>query len=163
MKRAVRLAIGGLLIGATFATLWAIYQPSVPTPASVRPPPRPPVLHGAHADVRLEGPAMAPRHATIDCDGRRHRATGFWSANAAEACDALASTRAGLIGERRCRRTSPRRVRLRARGAFGGRAFDQLQQEGGCPNPDGWLAINALARPVLVPQQKIAPRASAGG
>ena len=162
MPRAVRLAIGVLLIGATLAALWAIYRPSAPTPVSVPPPPRPPVLHRAHADVRVEGPAMAVRHATIECDGRRRRATGFWSANAAEACDALASTRSGLLAEQRCRRTSAHRVRLRARGAFGRRAFDQLQQEGGCPDADGWLAVNALARPILVPQQKIAPRPSAG-
>jgi hypothetical protein len=157
MQTAVRSAICVLLIGGTFVALWVIYRPSPPTPVSVPPPPRQPVLHAAHADVLVEEPARAARHATIACDGRRHRATGFWSANAAEACDALASTRAGLLAKRRCRRTSAQRVRLRARGAFGRRAFDQLQQEGGCPDPDGWLAVNALARPILVPQQKIAP------
>jgi hypothetical protein len=40
-------------------------------------------------------------------------------------------------------------------GAFGGRRVDHRAQHGGCPDPDGWLAVNALVLPILPPAQKL--------
>jgi hypothetical protein len=40
-------------------------------------------------------------------------------------------------------------------GSFGGRRVDHLAQHGGCPDPDGWLAVNALVLPVLPPEQEL--------
>jgi hypothetical protein len=144
------------VIGGTLGALWAIYRPSVRTTTEVSRTPPPPLPRDAHAVLRLDGPSLGPgeRRATIDCD-RRARATGFWAARPTEACDALASTRAGLLAGPGCRRTSSARVRLDVRGTFGRRRFTHVQQEGGCPDPDGWLAVNALADPVLAPQRKL--------
>jgi hypothetical protein len=82
-QTAVKVAIGVLVIGGTFAALWAVYRPSLPTTTPVEPRPRVPLLHDAYADV---------------------------------------------------------------------------QQQGGCPDIDGWLAVNALAKPVLVPEQELTER-----
>ena len=159
-QTAVKAAIGVLVIGGTFAALWAVYRPSLPTTTPVEPPRRVPLLHDAYAVIRLEGGTIDShrRRATVTCVGRRRRATGFWAASPAEACDALASTRTALLSGRRCRRVSAGRVRLIARGAFGRRRFDHVQQQGGCPVIDGWLAVNVLAKPVLVPQQELTER-----
>src|SRR3954469_7448084 len=93
-NHAAKAAIAAVVIGGTFAVLWAIYRPTVPTPTRAAPPPPPPVLHDAHARVRVMGPAVSShtRAATIECDGARRRASGFWAGKAVEACDALAST-----------------------------------------------------------------------
>jgi hypothetical protein len=32
---------------------------------------------------------------------------------------------------------------------------DHRAQHGGCPDPDGWLAVNALVLPILPPAQKL--------
>ena len=52
---------------------------------------------------------------------------------------------------------SPAR-RLSARrwstGTLDGRSFTHRQQRGGCPDADGWLAVNALVMPVTAPEQK---------
>jgi hypothetical protein len=147
---AVKIALAVVLIGGTFGILWAVYRPSLPAPTPVPRPPPLPVLYRTHADLRVPG-----RTATIECDGSRRRATGFWAADATEACDALASTRAALLAGRSCRSPRVGRLRLVARGAFGRRAFHVVQQRGGCPDPDDWLAVNALVRPIVVPDQKL--------
>jgi hypothetical protein len=147
-----KLAIGAVLIGGTFGVLWAIYRPSLPTPTPGPQPPPLPVLYRTHADLRVPG-----RTATIECDGPRRRATGFWAAHPTEACDALASTRAALLAGRSCRRLRVGRLRLVARGAFGRQAFHVIQERGGCPDPDAWLAVNSLVRPIVAPDQKLAP------
>lgn len=150
-----RLAIGVLVIGGTFATLWAIYQPSVDTTPPE--PPAPPIvrLRDARAVVLLYGAAQAPRlRAVIRCRGNQRSASGFWARRPVRACDALASTRGALLAGPGCRRTQPDRVRLHVVGAFGPHRFDRRQQRGGCPDPEGWLAVNALASPVLVPERE---------
>jgi hypothetical protein len=106
--------------------------------------------------------STARRRATISCDGARRTASGFWRRDPAEACDALASTRGALLSGAGCRRLSPDRARMHVTGAFGERRFDLRQQDGGCPSPDGWLAVNALAAPVLVPKRKATDAKTAG-
>jgi hypothetical protein len=152
---AAKIAVAAVLIGGTFGVLWAVYRPSVPAPTPAPRTPPPPVLHRTHADLRVHG-----RTATIECDGSRRRATGFWAADATEACDALASTRAALLAGHSCRRLRAGRLRLVASGAFGRRAFHVVQQRGGCPDPDDWLAVNALVRPLVAPDQKLSPARS---
>jgi hypothetical protein len=150
-----KLTAGVLIIGGTLVGLWAAFRPAVDPVVPVRPPARPPLLAATRAVVLLQ-PASSSRseRATISCNGLRRTASGFWRRNPAEACDALASTRTALLRGPGCRRLSPNRVRLRITGAFGSRRFDHRQQDGGCPEPDGWLAVNALAAPVLVPERK---------
>ena len=33
--------------------------------------------------------------------------------------------------------------------------MDHRAQHGGCPDPDGWLAVNVLVLPVLPPEQEV--------
>jgi hypothetical protein len=154
-----RAGVGLLIIGGVVLTLWLIYQPMVNDVVTPPPPPEPPPLHQARADVVLSRPGRsARRRATIACDGERWAASGFWSGRSREACDALASTRGALLSGRGCARMAAARTRLRVVGAFGPRHFEYRAQEGGCPDPDQWLAVDALARPILVPQQKIRPK-----
>lgn len=42
-----------------------------------------------------------------------------------------------------------------ATGSFGDRRFVHRAVRGGCPEEDGWLAVNALASPVLEPDQTL--------
>jgi hypothetical protein len=147
-----KIAVAAVIIGGTFGALWAVYRPSLPAPTPVPRPPPPPVLHRTHATLRVLG-----RTATIECDGSRRRATGFWAADATDACDALASTRTALLAGRSCRSPRAGWLRLVASGAFGRRAFHVVQQRGGCPDPDDWLAVDALVRPIVAPDQKLGP------
>jgi hypothetical protein len=152
-----KLTAGVLVIGFTLVGLWAAFRPSVDPAVEPRPRPRPPALTATRAVVLLRTPGSATmRRATISCDGLRRAASGFWRRDPAEACDALASTRGALLAGLGCRRLSPDRARMHVTGAFGSRRFDLRQQDGGCPDPDGWLSVNALAAPVLVPQRKAA-------
>jgi hypothetical protein len=151
----VRAAIGVVLIGGILVALWAMYGPrgaaSEPSPT-----PAPPQLHGARAAVVLREPGGGrAQRAEIACDGDRRTATGFWARDAAGACDALAATRAALLAGPGCRRLDPGRTRLYVTGAFGSRRFDHRAQHGGCPDPDGWLAVNVLAAPVLPPEREL--------
>jgi hypothetical protein len=152
-----KVAFGVVVIGGTLAGLWAVFSPSFPSvekqsgrPAAV------PVLRDARAAVVLSA-ARSPRtwRAVIVCDGRRRSATGFWARRPAAACDALAATRGALLAGAGCRRTPPGRWRLHVTGSFGGRRVDHRAQHGGCPDPDGWLAVNALVQPVLPPEQEL--------
>jgi hypothetical protein len=154
---ALKIALGVVLIGGTIGVLWAVYRPSLPAATPVPRPAPPPVLYRTHADLRVPG-----RMATIECDGSRRHATGFWAADATEACDALASTRAALLSGRSCASLPAGRLRLVARGAFGRRAFHVVQQRGGCPDPDDWLAVDALVKPIVAPDQKLSPARSSG-
>jgi hypothetical protein len=152
-----KLPAGILVIGFTLVGLWAAFRPSVDPAVEPEPRVRPPVLTATRAVVLLQTARSARRRrATISCDGSRRTASGFWQDDPAEACDALASTRGALLAGAGCPRLSSDRARMRVTGAFGSRRFDLRQQDGGCPDPDGWLAVNALAAPVLVPKRKAA-------
>jgi hypothetical protein len=152
-----KVTFGVVVIGGTLAGLWAEFRPSVPgvetqasRPAAV------PVLRDAHAVVVLTA-ARSPRtwRAVIACNGRRRSATGFWARRPAEACDALAATRGALLAGPGCRRTLPGHWQLHVTGSFGERRVDHRAQHGGCPDDDGWLAVNALVLPVLPPEQEL--------
>jgi hypothetical protein len=151
-----KLALGVLVIGGTFAVLWAIFRPSVTPTEPMSRPAAVPRLHDARATVRLWTPGSERvRRATIACDGSRRTASGFWAHTPAEACDALASTRGALLSGPGCRRLDTDRLRLRATGAFGSRRFDHRARRGGCPDIDAWLAVNALVAPVVPPDQEL--------
>jgi hypothetical protein len=158
-----KITAGVLVIVGVLVGLWAAFRPSVDPAVRVQPPPKPPVLEASHADVRLER-AGAPRadRAAIRCNGRDESATGFWRGNPREACDALASSRAGLLSGAGCSRPDPRATRLRVTGAFGSRRFDHRAQDLGCRDVDVWLSVNALAAPVLVPPRKATDAARTG-
>jgi len=152
-----KVIVGLLVIGGTLSGLWAAFRPSLPgveteasRPAAV------PALRDARAALVLSS-ARSPRtwRAVIACDGRRRSATGFWARRPAAACDALAATRGALLAGAGCRRTLPGRWRLHVTGSFGGRRVDHRAQHGGCPDPDGWLAVNALVLPILPPEQNL--------
>jgi hypothetical protein len=151
-----KLLIGLLVIGGTLVTLWAIYRPSAPTTVRVSPSPAPPPLHRARALVLVElARSDTVRRAEIRCHGRRKEATGFWAKDPAGACGALVATKGALLGGQRCGRLDRNEARLHATGAIGDRRFDVRQQRGGCPDPHGWLAVNALASPVLRPESEL--------
>jgi hypothetical protein len=150
-----RLTVGVLVIGGVLVGLWAAFRPSVDPVVQVQPPPKPPLLADTHAQVRLvrAGVQRAAR-ATISCDGPREAASGFWRRDPREACDALASSRGALLSGPGCAKAGGRRTRLRVTGRFGPRRFDHRAQDIGCPDVDAWLAVNALAAPILVPPRK---------
>jgi hypothetical protein len=151
-----KLLIGLLVIGGTIVTLWAIYRPSLPATVQVSPSPAPPPLQRARAVVLVRlARSDLTRRADIRCHGRRKEATGFWAKDPAGACGALAATKGALLEGRRCPRLDPNEARLHATGAIGDRRFDVRQQHGGCPDPRGWLAVNALANPVLRPESEL--------
>ena len=77
----------------------------------------------------------------------------------ATACDALASTRGALLSGPGCPRAGRRYVGITATGSFGGRDFAHRAVRGGCPDPDGWLAVNVLGLPVLELDQELDGRA----
>jgi hypothetical protein len=146
------LAIGGIL-----AFLWIEFGPrGAGGTVAATPTPRPPVLHDARANVTVwqAGSGRAER-ATIRCNGARRSATGFWSTDPAEACDALASVRGALVAGPGCRRPLRTQVRLHAVGRFGTQAFDHSAQRASCPDAQAWLSVNALAVPVLPPDQEL--------
>lgn len=155
-----KLTLGVVLIGGILAGLWAMYGPRTAGPPNE---PRPPLprLADARAIVRVrEG--SGTRRAFISCQGDRRRASGFWGAAPAEACDALASTRTALLAGPGCPRLAPGQVGIAARGRFGARRFAHRAVRGGCPDPEGWLAVNALASPVIVPDRELEPAGQAG-
>jgi hypothetical protein len=149
----VRYVVGVSLIAGVLGALWVAYGPRTPDP------PRPaPVVRLAAADavVRVrEG--SETRRASISCNGDRRRASGFWAKDPVEACDALASTRGALLSGPGCARVGRGRVAIAATGSFGARRFAHRAVRGGCPDPDDWLAVNALATPVLKPDQELEP------
>jgi hypothetical protein len=155
-RRRIGVALGTLVICGVLLGLWLVYRPSPPVPQEATPPPAAPLLRDAHARVvLLHGGTLG---ATISCDGRRRRATGFWAGEPATACDALAATRGALLDGPGCKRTDPNRTVLHATGRFGTRRFDHRAQFDGCPDPEGWLAVNVLARPVRAPEQRLTGR-----
>jgi hypothetical protein len=151
----VRHVIGVLVIAGVLAGLWAAYGPRTPEPSRDRRAPVP-RLAAADAVVRVRERSDA-RRASISCDGDRRRASGFWADDPVGACDALASTRGALLSGPGCRRVGHERASIAATGSFGTRRFAHRAVRGGCPNPDGWLAVDALAAPVLDPDQELEP------
>jgi hypothetical protein len=147
-----KLTIGVLTIGGIVAVLWALYDPEPLKPVAPEPTPAPARLHAARATVVVSGAAAG--RASIRCDGERRSASGFWAGDAVRACDALAATRGALLSGPGCRRRDPGRVQVRIVGSVEGRRFDHAQQRGGCPDPDGWLAVDVLASPVLAPDSE---------
>jgi hypothetical protein len=154
-------ALGALIIVVVLGGLWWVYRPIFPSTVETKPPPRVPLLRDAHATVDLRAPQRGGAlRASITCRGRARRATGFWRANALEACDALASTRGALLAGPGCARLSPGRIHLLVTGRFGRRRFTHRSQRGGCTSDAQWLAVNALVAPVVRPDQKLAAPAS---
>jgi hypothetical protein len=151
----VRYVIGVLVIAAVLGGLWAAYGPRTPEPSGEERVPAP-RLAATDAVVRVREGSDA-RIASISCDGDRRRASGFWADAPVRACDALASTRGALLSGPGCRRIGRGRVTISATGSFGARRFAHRAVRGGCPNPDGWLAVDALATPVLDPDQELEP------
>jgi hypothetical protein len=150
----VRYAVGVSLIAGVLGGLWVAYGPRTPDPPEKQP--APVRLTAAAAVVRVrEG--SETRRASISCDGDRRRASGFWAADPMQACDALASTRGALLSGPGCARVGRGRVTIAATGSFGARRFAHRAVRGGCPDPDDWLAVNALAAPVLQPDQELEP------
>jgi len=148
-------AIGVLLIGGILAGLWAAFgtRSVEPTdtdrPAAVR-------LADAEATLRVHD-GSGTRRSRISCDGDSTRASGFWAADPAQACAALASTRAALLSGPGCGRIGRGRVGIEATGSFGARRFVHRAVRGGCPDEEGWLDVNVLASPVLEPEQELEP------
>ena len=85
------------------------------------------------------------------------------------ACDALVSTRTALLAGPGCARLGPGQVGIAAWGRFGASRFAHRAVRGGCPDPEGWLAVDALASPVFVPDRELEdpgqarPGGTAGG
>jgi hypothetical protein len=149
----LRYAIGVSLIAGVLGGLWVAYGPRPPDPPER--PPEPVRLAAAHAVVRVRD-GSETRRASISCNGDSRRASGFWAEHPVQACDALASTRAALLSGPGCARAGRGRVTVTATGSFGARRFAHRAVRG-CPDPDGWLAVNVLATPVLEPDQELQP------
>jgi hypothetical protein len=150
-----KLCLGVLVIGGTLAGLWAAFRPSVDPGVAVKPPPEPPSLHDARAEVVLSRAGSAGRRrAVIACNGAIRRATGFWARDPNGACDALAATRGALLTGPGCAGPQRRYTRMRVAGSFAGRRFVHEAQRGPCPDMQGWLAVNALALPVVGPERE---------
>jgi len=149
----LRYVVGGSLIAGVLGALWVAYGPRTPDPPQPAPVVR---LAAADAVVRVrEGPET--RRASISCNGDRRRASGFWAKDPVEACAALASTRGALLSGPGCARAGRGRVTIAATGSFGARRFAHRAVRGGCADPDDWLAVEALATPVLEPDQELEP------
>ena len=151
----VRYVVGVSLIASVLGALWVVYGPRTPDPPEEQ---RAPAVRLAAADavVRVrEG--SETRRASISCNRDRRRASGFWAKDPVGACDALASTRAALLSGPGCARVGRGQVTIAATGSFGARRFAHRAVRGGCPDPDEWLAVNALATPVLKPDQVLEP------
>ena len=155
-----KLTLGVVLIGGTLVGLWARYGPRADAPPDT---PRAPLprLDDARAIVRVHDHSDT-RRAVISCHGDRTRASGFWGASPGEACDALASTRTALLAGPGCPRLEPGQVGIAARGRFGARRFAHRAVRGGCPDPEAWLAVDALASPVVGPDRELEPAGQAG-
>jgi hypothetical protein len=151
----MRHLIGVLVIAGVLAGLWTAYGPRTPEPSEDRRAPVP-RLAATDAVVRVRERSDA-RRASVSCHGDRRRASGFWADDPVRACDALASTRGALLSGPGCRRVGRGRVSIAATGSFGARRFAHRAVRGGCPNPDDWLAVDALATPVLEPDQELEP------
>jgi hypothetical protein len=150
-----KLTAGILVIGGVLVGLWVAFRPTVDPIVTPEPKPSAPLLADTHAVVRLvRAGSSRPDRATITCNGRRRSASGFWHRSPRVACDALASSRGALLSGPGCRKTASRRTRLHVTGAFGPRRFDHRAQDVGCPDVDQWLAVNALAAPILTPTRK---------
>jgi hypothetical protein len=148
-----KLTLGVLVIGGTVAVLWAISPPTLDPTVEPEPRVAPRPLRAAAAVVVVRRAGSARElHARISCDGARRRASGFWR-DPIRACDALASTRATLLSGPGCPARRRDRTALRATGRFGARRFDHRAEQLGCPSVRGWLGVNALASPVLVPER----------
>lgn len=147
-----------LLIGGILAGLWAQFGPRDPEPEA-RVVPR---LEDARAAVKVQDYPLPEQQAsaTIACDGDDRTATGYWADDPLGACDALASTRGALLSGPGCAKLRPGRARMTVTGSFADRSFTHRAQQGGCPDPDGWLAVNALVSGLLPAEQEIekAPR-----
>jgi hypothetical protein len=154
-RRWVRPALGGLVIVGVYAVLWLEFGSQPAGPPKERPGHL--QLADATAVVTVHTGSRA-RRASIACDGEARRASGFWAADPATACDALASTRGALLSGPGCPRIGWRRVGITATGSFGGRHFAHRAVRGGCPDPDGWLAVSVLGLPVLMPDQELDKR-----
>jgi hypothetical protein len=151
----VRYVIGVLAIAGVLGGLWLFYGPRTPEPSREG---GAPVVRLAAADavVRVRDGSDA-RRASIYCDGDHRRASGFWADDPVQACDALASTRGALLSGPGCTRVARGRLTIAATGSFGARRFAHRAVRGGCPDPDDWLAVDALATPLLVPDQELEP------
>jgi hypothetical protein len=149
----VRYVVGVSLIAGVLGALWVAYGPRTPDPEQPAPVVR---LAAADAVVRVREGSES-RGASISCHGDRRRASGFWAKDPVEACDALASTRGALLSGPGCARVGRGRVTIAATGSFGARRFAHRAVRGGCPDLDDWLAVNALATPVLKPDQELEP------
>jgi hypothetical protein len=147
------VAIGVLLIGGVLGVLWAEFGPRDPEPEARAVP----ELEGARATVELRDLPLPGQEAaaTIECDGDDRTATGYWADDPLGACEALASTRGALTSGPGCAKLSPDRARMTVTGAFEGREFSHRAQRGGCPDPDGWLAVNALAGGLVPPDREL--------
>jgi hypothetical protein len=150
-----KLCLGVLVIGGTLVGLWGAFRPSVDPGIAVKPPPKTPPLRDARAEVVLSRAGSGgERRAVIACNGASRRTTGFWARDPGGACDALASTRGALLAGPGCARPQRRYTRMLVVGSFAGRRFTHRAQRGPCPDVQGWLAVNALALPVLDPEQE---------
>jgi hypothetical protein len=148
----VRPALGGLVIVGIYVVLWVEFGPRPAGPAAERPA----HLHLADATALVTvHTGSRTRQASIACDGKGRRASGFWAHDPATACDALASTRGALLSGPGCPRVGRHHVGITATGSFGGRDFAHRAVRGGCPDPDDWLAVNVLGLPVLEPDQEL--------
>lgn len=148
-----KLLLGTVVIGGMLTGLWSTYGPRTPPPPGAQAPAIARLAHAA-AIVRVRD-GSGTRVASIACNGRRRRASGFWARNVRLACDALASTRVALLSGPGCRRIGHAQVVLTVEGSFGARRFAYRAARGGCPDPAGWLAVDALAAPVLTPDQQL--------
>jgi hypothetical protein len=154
----LKVAVGVLAIGGILGGLWLAYGPRDELTAKATPTPTPPVLHDTRATVSVwHAGAARPERATIRCDGDRRTASGFWRDDPAGACDALASVRGALVAGPGCKRPLRTEDRLQAVGHFGAQRFDHRAQRAACPGTEQWLAVNALATPVLEPDQQLEP------
>jgi hypothetical protein len=147
--------IGVAVIAGVLGGLWVAYGPRTPEPPVEKPTPVPRLA--ATDAVVLVRDGSDTRRASITCNGDRRRASGFWADDPGQACDALASTRGALLSGPGCARVERGRVTITATGSFGDRRFAHRAVRGGCPDPDDWLAVNALAMPVLEPDQELEP------
>ena len=139
-----------------YAVLWVELGPRPAGPAVERPG----QLHLTNATALVTVHSGSRTwQAMIACDGDARRASGFWAHDPATACDALASTRGALLSRPGCPRVRRRHVGITATGSFGGRDFAHRAVRGGCPDPEGWLAVNVLGLPVLEPDQELDRRA----
>jgi hypothetical protein len=156
-RTVAKVTLGVLSIGGILATLWTTERPREPEPlpeARAAPP-----LENARAALRvLDFPDAGDEgSATIACDGDRRSATGFWADDPVDACEALASTQGALLAGPGCPRLRRARAAMLVSGHIGPRRFEHRAQRGGCPDADGWFAVNVLVTPLspLPPDQEL--------